>query len=346
MVIRVLDARQLPASVVEAWSQRQLAEPSLASPFFRPEFTQLVAAARDDVRVAVLGDEGLFPFQRGRLGVGLPVGSRLSDHHGLIADPELDVDVRTLLRACGLAAWEFDGLTAAQRAFAPYRRTRRASPTLELGEGWDAYAESRSAAGSTILAESARKAKRLERRAGPLRFEAHDPDPRLLELLVLWKAAQYERTGAVDIFGYAWVLDVVRRIHAADGAGFAGMLSVLYAGDDPVALHLGPRSASVWHWWLPAYDPALGKDSPGTILLERMARVARDLGLATIDLGKGDALYKSRFANGNVELATGVAGRPSVGTAYLAAERTANRLLWRTPMGAAAGRGVTRRRLR
>ena len=346
MVIRVLDARRLPASVVDEWSGRRRAEPTLAGPFCAPEFTQLVAAARDDVRVAVLGAEGLFPFQRGRLGVGLPVGSRLSDHHGLVADPELAVDVRALLRACGLSAWEFDGLAAAQRAFAPYHRALRTSPTIELGEGWAAYAESRSAAGSTILADGARKARRLERRAGPLRFEAHDPDPRLLELLVRWKSAQYERTGAVDVFGYPWVVDVVRRLHAADGEDFAGMLSVLYAGDDPVALHLGPRSASVWHWWLPAYDPAHGKDSPGTILLERMARAAPDLGLTTIDLGKGDALYKSRFANGGVELATGVAGRPSAATALLAAERTAGRLLWRTPLRAAAGRGVTRRRLR
>ena len=346
MVIRVLDARQLPAAVVDEWAGRRRAEPTLAGPFFAPEFTRVVAAARDDVRVAVLGDEGLFPFQRGRLGVGLPVGSRLSDHHGLVADPGLAVDVHALLRACRLSAWEFDGLTAAQRALAPHHSALRTSPTIELGEGWAAYAESRSAAGSTILADGARKARRLERRAGPLRFEAHAPDPRLLELLVRWKSAQYDRTGAVDIFRYPWVVDVVRRLHASEGDDFAGMLSVLYAGDDPVALHLGPRSASVWHWWLPAYDPAHGKDSPGTILLERMARAAPDLGLTTIDLGKGDALYKSRFANGGVELATGVAGRPSVATGLLAAERTVGRLLWRTPVRAAAGRAVTRRRLR
>jgi CelD/BcsL family acetyltransferase involved in cellulose biosynthesis len=346
MVIRVLDGGALPASVVSDWSERQRSEPTLASPFFRPEFTQLVAACRAGVRVAVLDDIGLFPFQRGRLGVGYPVGSRLSDHHGLVAAPSADADAGELLRGTGLSAWEFDGALAVQRAFAPYRARLRQSPTLELGEGWDAYARSRAADGSSILAESARKARRLEKRLGPLRFEARVADAQTLELLLAWKSAQYARTGAVDIFRFAWVRDVVRRAHAIDAPAFAGVLSALYAGTTPVALHFGLRSASVWHWWLPAYDPAHARDSPGTILLERMARAAPELGLATIDLGKGDARYKSRFANGAVELATGVATRPSLGAAWLVGERRLNGLLRRVSAGGVASRGATRRRLR
>ena len=346
MVIRVLDARDLPSSIVGTWSELQLAEPTLASPFFRPELTELVAAARPGVGVAALGDDGVFPFQRAALALGRPVGSRLSDHHGLVARPELELDPAELLRGCRLAAWEFDGALAAQRTFAAQHRLRRASPTIALMGGWDAYASSRRAVGSTILAECARKARRLASRLGPLRFEPHVGDPALLDLLVRWKRAQYARTGAVDIFGYGWVRDVVRRAHAATGTSFAGMLSALYAGGQPVALHLGLRSATVWHWWLPAYDPAEARDSPGSILLDRMARAAPELGLGMIDLGKGDALYKQRFANAAIEVASGVVTRSSLAATLLTVERTATGLLRRTPAQALANRAATRRRLR
>lgn len=346
MVIGVLDARHLPDSVTDAWSHLQLAEPTLSSPFFRPEFTQIVAAARGDVYVAVLEDGGFFPFQRGTVGMGRPVGSRLSDYHGLVATPETPVDVQQLLRACRLSTWEFDGLVAAQGAFAPFHQARRSSPVIDLARGHEAYVESRREAGSSIVGEAARKVDRLASRLGPVRFEAHVSDPEIFELLLTWKSAQYGRTGAVDIFRYAWVRDVVRRVHATREPGFAGMLSVLYAGDEPVAAHLGLRSSTVWHWWLPAYDPTHARDSPGIVMLDAMARTAPQLGLTSIDLGKGDALYKRRFANGSIELATGAVQRPSLASLHLAVERSVNAILYRTPARAAANRSSTRRRLR
>jgi CelD/BcsL family acetyltransferase involved in cellulose biosynthesis len=344
--MRVLDARYLPKSLMGAWSELQLAEPTLASPFFRPEFTSIVAAARGDVYVAVLDDDGFFPFQRARFGAGRPVGSRLSDYHGLIARPGATIDAVELLRACGLSTWEFDGVVAAQRLFQPHHKTKRVSPVIELGAGYEKYAESRKAIGSAVLADAARKAKRLAREIGPLRFEPHTADAKALELVFAWKSAQYGRTGAFDIFGRKWVREVVRRAHTASNTNFAGVLSALFAGNEPVAVHLGLRSASVWHWWLPAYDPARARYSPGIVLLAEMAKVAGDLGLTAIDLGKGDALYKQRFANGSVSVATGVVERPSLAALSGKLERFGNALVGRTPARSAAWRAATRRRLR
>ena len=52
---------------------------SLASPFLCPEFAVAVGRVRPDARVALLADGpdivGFFPFQRRRLGVGVPIGA-------------------------------------------------------------------------------------------------------------------------------------------------------------------------------------------------------------------------------------------------------------------------------
>jgi CelD/BcsL family acetyltransferase involved in cellulose biosynthesis len=346
MVIGVLSGRDLPHSTEDTWSELQLAQPTLASPFFRPEFTRLVATARGDVHVAVLEGGCFFPFQRSGMGIGLPVGSRLSDHHGLVAPPETEVDVATLLKACQLATWEFDGLPAAQRAFAPFQRVPRASPVIDLANGYESYAASRREAGSDVLADAAKQGERLAHRVGPTRFEAHVGEPSVLEVLLAWKSAQYARTGAVDIFRFDWVRDVVRRAHAAREPAFAGLLSVLYAGGIPVAMHLGLRSASVWHYWLPAYDRRYAAYSPGIVLLTLMAQAAPDLGLTTIDLGKGEALYKRRFASSEIRLAAGVVRRRSPAALAERIESASLRLLQRTPAAAIVQRSATRRRLR
>jgi CelD/BcsL family acetyltransferase involved in cellulose biosynthesis len=344
--MRVLDACDLPDSVVDAWSELQLAEPTLASPFLRPEFTTIVAAARAHVHVAVLEGGGFFPFQRGRLGAGLPVGSRLSDYQGLVAPPDTNVRATKLLEECSLSTWEFDGVVAKQEAFRPYHQLTRDSPIIDVGAGYEAYAASRAEVGSAVLEDAARASKRLARDVGPLRFEPHVADAKTLQLLLEWKAAQYARTGAFDIFELEWVRDVVRRAHGAASPTFGGMLSVLFAAGEPVAAHLGLRSATIWHSWLPAYDPARARYSPGIILLVEMAKTASELGLRAIDLGKGDAFYKSRLANSAVTVASGVVERPSLAAVTGRLERLGTAVLHRTPARDAASRAATRRRLR
>ena len=84
------------------------------------------------------------------------------------------------------------------------------------------------------------------------------------------------------------------------------MLSVLFAGERPVAAHLGMRSRTAWHYRLPTYDRDFAKYSPGLILLLEMAAQAPALGIRMIDLGKGSALYKQRLMSGAVPLIEGV----------------------------------------
>jgi CelD/BcsL family acetyltransferase involved in cellulose biosynthesis len=86
------------------------------------------------------------------------------------------------------------------------------------------------------------------------------------------------------------------------------MLSVLYAGDVVAGVHLGLRSGQVWHSWFPAYNPDLHRYSPGMLLMLELAKAAPALGIAEIDLGKGEARYKQALASGAVSLFEGRVG--------------------------------------
>lgn len=156
-----------------------------------------------------------------------------------------------------------------------------------------------------------RKARKLEREVGPLRFVAHTGPTGVLERVFALKSAQCRRTGTADVFAPGWTRSLARRLLAVSHDHFGGCLSALYAGERLLAAHLGLRSARVWHWWFPVYEPAFAAYSPGGILLLEVAREAARRGASALDLGKGDDPYKRSFADHEVALAEGCVTRPS-----------------------------------
>src|SRR4051794_1927476 len=121
MNIRTTTFDRLKGDEIAAWSAIQRGNSVFSSPYFRPEFTQLVASVCSDVEVAVLEESsapiGFFPFQRSRFSVGLPVGSLINDFQGIIAPPEMEIEPRELLRACRLSSWRFNHLLPAHASF-------------------------------------------------------------------------------------------------------------------------------------------------------------------------------------------------------------------------------------
>ena len=120
----------------ELWSRFQREDPALESPYFRPEFTLAVAAVRRDVEVAILRQDGdtmgFFPFQRRGRGPAKPVGGRLSDYHGVIARRGATWNAAELVRACQLAAWDFDHVPISQVPFGSFHRRTDLSPYLDV----------------------------------------------------------------------------------------------------------------------------------------------------------------------------------------------------------------------
>jgi CelD/BcsL family acetyltransferase involved in cellulose biosynthesis len=317
MKFTVVPAGWLTPEQVLTWSQLQRNDPAVDSPYFRPEFTQAVAQVRGDVEVAILEEDGatvgFFPFQRGRWGLGRPVGGNMSDFQGIVARPGLLYDPIDLVRGCGLSGWDFDHLVAGQRPFVPHCYLTAESPYMDLSAGYEAYLAERNRAGTDAIRQIQRKARKVEREIGPLRFEFHTNDPQVFATLLEWKSAQYRRTRAPNIFAYGWTVKLLERILSTSGEAFAGVLSALYIGDRLVAVHLGMRSYGVLHSWFPAYDVSLAKFSPGLLLLLEIARAGAALGIRRLDLGRGEKEYKSRLQSGAIPLVEGcVAVRPVV----------------------------------
>src|SRR5690554_4624885 len=88
--VEILAVDALGAAEWDQWRAMAAANPDLASPYFRPEFTRVAASVSPGAAVAVLhrGGEiaGFFPFQR-RGGAIQPLGAPMNDYHGVIARP-------------------------------------------------------------------------------------------------------------------------------------------------------------------------------------------------------------------------------------------------------------------
>ncbi len=91
------------------------------------------------------------------------------------------------------------------------------------------------------------------------------------------------------------------------GTGFRGVLSMLYAGDKPIAGHFGLVHGGVLSEWFPAYDAGYSKYSPGLIQLVAMSEDAAGLGVRLIDLGKGAKQYKEQLKSFDLTVAEGMA---------------------------------------
>lgn len=332
MRLDLITADELDAPLLAAWRALRASDPALASPCFTPGFVQAAAAARRDVRIGVLHTggrvAGLWPHQNER-GRGGPAGGALSDHHGLVCAPGTRCDWPALLRPAGLDWWAFDHLPRAQ---APPGCAPGTSPALDLSFGYAAWRQRRLAAGSGRLHPLERKARKLAREVGPLRFEAHTHDRPALETVLRLKSDQCRRTGVADFFAWGWTRALAEHVWQCESPDFAGRLSALYAGDTLVAAHLGMRSPQAWHWWFPVYAPAWGAYSPGALLLLRVAQAAAAEGCTMLDLGKGDDAYKAAFADTALPLAEGWVARPCLASLAQGARRAA-RGWWRgTPV--------------
>jgi CelD/BcsL family acetyltransferase involved in cellulose biosynthesis len=310
MKIAVLPGNQLTPQHIQAWSRFQQADPDLESPFFRPEFTQLVASVRNDVEVAVLEEDGecagFFPFQRRLWGSGGPVGGRLNDFQGVIARPGLNWRADELIRACKMSAWNFDHLLPSQQPFESYHFATGNSPFMEVSTGIESLPSGHIRNDSrAVMREVPRKLRKVEREVGPVRFELHTDDSDVFATLLHWKSEQYRRTRVTDVFAFPWTVQLLERLVVEKGKAFAGNLSALYFGDRLAAVELMIRSHDVLHGWFPAYDPALGKYSPGMILVCELARAMMRHGIRRYHMGKGESRHKNSFATGAISLASG-----------------------------------------
>jgi CelD/BcsL family acetyltransferase involved in cellulose biosynthesis len=327
--VNVIRPHELSEDHLTEWRRLQRLDPVLENPYLCPEFMRIAAEVRPGVVIAV-GEEcgraaAFLPMQL-RGDVAGPVGCPLSDCQAIIAAREWEGDPRDLIRAAGVSAYDFN-YQRMQGPLAPYHRGAVfPSPVINLSNGFDAYvAVMRDRARNSVETSSGRphqtmkRARRIERKVGPLHFTMHEADATALTTLLMWKRQQYQGSGRLlfsqrvpDIFSFGWTVELLERIHATQSENFAGILSTLHLGDRMVAAHMGMRSHNVLHWWFPAYDKSYASFSPGLILLLELCRSAATSGIREIELGPGDETYKGLVADSQIMLTSGFVGFASI----------------------------------
>jgi CelD/BcsL family acetyltransferase involved in cellulose biosynthesis len=322
--LRSLPIAELSHEQLASWAKIHSATTAQATPFLHPGWARTVAEVRRGVEVGLMERHGepvgFVPFQRTSMGIGRPVGSRLCDLSSAATLDGVEWEAEELARAARLRALALFNVPSTSRAFSRFIRGGVRAPYIDVSSGFDAYRKECNAS-SQFLRQTQRKANKLEREVGPLRFEWHTDDARAFDLLVEWKGRQRRATRTPDILRLSWSRELLQRIRRLRTDGFGGVLSVLYAGDTVAFVHLGMYTRSLLHYWLPAYNRELGAYSPGAIGVMELAREAASRGFMRIDLGPGEEHYKTRAATGTVEL-----GRAVV--AVSPAADAATRVLW------------------
>ncbi|MCU0696098.1 MAG: GNAT family N-acetyltransferase [Myxococcaceae bacterium] len=143
--------------------------------------------------------------------------------------------------------------------------------------------------------DAARQRRRVERELGPLEFRWHDERPEVFTACVRWKSSQYRETGVGDMFADERNVELFRRLVASGVVKVAS----LFAGSTLIAAHFGAHTDRRFAWWVPAYDPAQAKFSPGRLLLLELLRESQRLGDLEFDFLIGDEKYKFGFATHN-----------------------------------------------
>jgi hypothetical protein len=142
------------------------------------------------------------------------------------------------------------------------------------------------------LADSKRQRRRLEKAKGPLRFSFDDEADEAFAACLKWKSAQYLASGYEDLFARPANVELFRELRRRKLV----VVSALWAGQTLLAAHLGGLHDGRFAWWVPAYDPAYAKYSPGRLLLEDALTASHALGHQEFDFLIGNERYKFLYA--------------------------------------------------
>lgn len=311
--IEVVKADHLTVADRVLWRAMVEANPDLASPYFRWEFTEIAARISPNAAVAIFSRGGrtigYFPHQR-RGSAIQPLGAPMNDYHGVIAMPGEAPSLATvaaLLNAPRLNVSAWVGPSGAGEL-------RETLMTVTPEEGFDAwYAERRQTWGK-YFKDKERARRSLETELGPIRVQRGLTDPALLDQLIQLKRDQYARTGRHDIFACGWTRDLLHALMASEHEDLGASMAALWAGDKLTAIEYSLHAGDRYHFWFPAYQPGLARCSPGILLTMDTMRLGCDAGFRVFDFGFGGEGYKKYFCNATQTVREAVILKPGVGS--------------------------------
>ncbi len=306
MQVRVIRPGDLGPDEADLWAKFQRSSPVMSSPFLSLTFAQAVGRCRPGARVAVVEDggkiEAFLPFERAALATGVPIGHPMNDLHGFIGSGA-PIDARLVVRRAGLRGWRFAHAPAEQRALAPfhYDRLTVQAPVIDLTNGYHSYLSSRS---KNFRKIAGKKRRALERELGALSLEWCSSGPtENLRQLIDQKSGKYY--GTRRLFSDQTALRIVEELAAANNDDCQGIVSVVFAGEKPIARFMGILAQRRLSAWFASYDPDLSRFSPGMMMYLALAEQGAGRGITLIDLCSGQDVYKFHLANDSYPVAAG-----------------------------------------
>jgi CelD/BcsL family acetyltransferase involved in cellulose biosynthesis len=343
--VETLHPRELDCDEVRTWRGMAAAEPAFSSPLLGPDFARAVGVVRDDARVAVIRREGailgFLPHHRRPGQLARPIGSPLSDYHGLVSRSDADLNGAEVLRAADLAAFRFTGLIDPHGVFGQ-AEMKQAHVIGLANTDVDTYLEAVRAASPKKIKNWRRLDNKLEREMGVVELVGADRSREAFDQLIAWKREQLARTGVHDFLRPDWTRNLMLDLFQKQDGPFQGLMINLYAGGQLIGGHFGVRLNGVYHPWIASTNPAYAEWSPGQIFFMRAIAAMPGLGLERYDLGPGHDHYKGAYALSQVQIGDGTA------TASGMAGRMASSLdgVWALAGGGGAGPvGRLRRRM-
>ena len=308
--VETLHPRDLTEADLRMWRDMAAAEPAFDSPLLGPDFAQAVGVVRDDARVAVIRRQGetlgFLPHHRRPGAVARPIGSPLSDYHGLVSRPDADLTGARVLGAADLTAFRYTGLIDPYGVFG--QGELKTAHVIALGHtDAETYLEAVRAASPKKIKNWRRLDNKLEREMGAVELVAADRSRQAFDQLIAWKREQLERTGVHDFLRPDWTRDLMLNLFEKQTGPFQGLMINLYAGGELISGHFGVRLNGVYHPWIASTNPAYGEWSPGQIFFMRAIAAMPGLGLHRYDLGPGHDHYKGAYALSQIQIGEGTA---------------------------------------
>lgn len=336
---------------VMAWDQLGFAErdqyevlrqssDDFRSPFFSLGFLDAIHASRGDLKVILMRNHqdvlGFLPMHRlGRIAV--PAGRFFNDAHNIVTDPKTQFDWMRVLGQCQLRSFDFHALVGEQQKLpADSVIGTTQSFSAELADDSQGFLRRLENEHRTIRRQE-QKTRKLEREVGAVTLEIDCRDEALLQQAIRWKRDQYRRTNILDLFTPEWTRNLMHCLHQRSACAMAdspnrGLLSVLRAGGQPVAMHFGMIESGLLHYWIPTYDPAFAPYSPGTALFKAIVQTSTDVGIHCLDMGYGEQPYKRKQTDTITSVAHGCVSSSRGYRVWRRAANAATHLVKRIPM--------------
>jgi len=305
-------------------------------PFLTFQFSYSAEKSGCDVFVAIIYADSriiaFFPYQFSSpinrlIGRAERVGGEMNDYCGLIAVNGVTFNQEELMGLAKIQTFQFSHLHHNQLdlelpvSHADVGHLIRSSPN-ELD-----YWQELKKRNKKLTQDTARCISKFEKEIGPLIFQADIPNRTdLLDTVIQMKREQYRRTDARDALAPHWRRQLMQILYRERTAECHGMISAIFSGTEPVAIHFGLVAAKTLHYWFPVYNTNYSRYSPGRLLYKYIIDSMPNLGLKVIDHGAGDANYKIDLSNESYKV---YAGRWSRDTPLASLSIAATAIEWR-----------------